>query len=76
MKIQVIIWDNDPSNREVLDRDEWCYGARTGATSEMCGGCQGCLLLQAEHSGFPYAIIEEETDVSPKQLHANNHRPS
>ncbi len=29
---------------------ESCYGSRTGATGEMCGGCPRCLDMQLVHA--------------------------
>lgn len=47
----------DPDTFETLDvlsdnPYDFCYGARVGCTSEMCGGCDGCLALQALHYGL------------------------
>lgn len=33
------------------DPDDYCQGIKTGEIGAMCGGCDGCLLRQAEHSG-------------------------
>lgn len=46
----------DTNTRKVVavlsdDSNEYCWGIRTGATSGMCGGCDGCLYLQCLHSG-------------------------
>lgn len=42
-----------------LDDSDACSGNRTGGIGEMCGGCDGCLLMQAQCSGFR---IEEQPD--------------
>jgi hypothetical protein len=41
------------------DPDNVCYGYGTGHTGEMCGGCDGCLLMQAAHYGCKIEWEEE-----------------
>lgn len=44
-----------------IDYDEslMCFGARSGATSEMCGGCCGCIAMQCAHYGTPHEIVND-----------------
>lgn len=40
----------DPGTKEILmesivKEDEMCYGQKVQDVSEMCGGCDGCLLM-------------------------------
>ena len=38
-----------------------CYGQRTGHYGELCGGCDGCILQQAEYYGCK--IISEDFEI-------------
>lgn len=41
-----------PSDRLLdLSPETACYGASVGATSEMCGGCDHCMAMQAYYYG-------------------------
>lgn len=56
-----IAWEEDYS------KDEWCFGARNGCTSEMCGGCVGCMELQAYHAGWKIDHFEVEEPPCPER---------
>ena len=38
-----------------------CYGSRTGCSGELCGGCAGCILMQASYYG--YKITDEHFEI-------------
>lgn len=42
----------------IYNQDEWCWGARTHCTSEMCGGCQGCIEMQCHYYGWRLVYLE------------------
>ena len=57
-------YDDEGNLREELDpenAENTCYGYKSGATSEMCGGCDGCLLMQAVHYGaeFKWETVDD-----------------
>jgi hypothetical protein len=41
------------------DASLMCYGSRSGATSEMCGGCCHCIALQLTYYGTPHEIVDD-----------------
>ncbi len=54
--LPVSAWPNDP--------DEWCWGAKTGCSSDLCGGCAYCLEMQARHADceVKYVMAPENPD--------------
>lgn len=58
--IQFLDDDGTILEEMLYEKEEWCYGSRTGCTGEMCGGCSACLALQALHSGTKTNYIERE----------------
>ena len=59
--MRVLVTDEDGKTVAILDPDAKtnCAGSGNGATSEMCGGCDACLLRQAEYSGFSTEYIDD-----------------
>lgn len=42
--------------------DEWCWAAKGSLPiNEACGGCTGCMIMQAQHYG--YDVIENEGEI-------------
>jgi len=41
------------------DESEFCYGSRSGAISELCGGCCRCIEMQLAHYGTPHEIVDD-----------------
>jgi len=39
------------------DQEEWCWGAKTGQSNELCGGCPYCLELQGLHADCKVEFI-------------------
>lgn len=58
----------DPKTGEVVaswdyDCDSFCGGFRTGEMGAYCGGCGGCMQMQAEYAGLD--VVELEDDPPP-----------
>lgn len=47
-----LLWEDE------YNSDTWCWGTRAGHTGEMCGGCVGCMVLQAYHSNLKVEFTE------------------
>lgn len=61
----------DPETNEVLqelslDKEDWCWGSRAGATSEMCGGCDNCLAMQAYYYGCKLEVVTKHLYLPTK----------
>lgn len=54
-----------PVNAWPNDREDWCYGARTGQSNELCGGCAYCLEMQARHADCEVKYVT--TGENPEQ---------
>lgn len=50
--------DGRALNEMEYREDEMCCGSRSGATSEMCGGCCRCIEMQMAHYGTRYEIVD------------------
>jgi len=50
--------DGKVLNEMEYSEDEMCCGSRSGATSEMCGGCCRCIEMQMAHYGTRYDIVD------------------
>jgi len=48
------------------DRKDWCWGATTGSSGDLCGGCSYCLEMQARHADcdVKYVIAPENPEQS------------
>jgi hypothetical protein len=46
-------------NEMDYDEDATCWGSRTGAIGELCGGCCRCIEMQMAHYGTRYEIVDE-----------------
>lgn len=59
-------YDDNGNLRDQLEPDNPdnnCYGYNVGLVGEMCGGCDGCLMMQAVRWGADYEW--EEIDDEP-----------
>jgi hypothetical protein len=54
-----VVWDTDTGDAvQVLDEAERCVEYSGSEYYGLCGGCDRCLLMQAEHYGFEVQRVE------------------
>lgn len=58
--IQFLDDDGNVVEELLFEKEEFCYGSRTGEIGSMCGGCAACLAMQAEHCGSKTNYIDRE----------------